>query len=172
MKHTNDNTTSPHCDVGRACGVYVQKKSGTEVSTTAMACRISNATNDRTPATTRLRWHARIGGAQSMRQRRHAYAQKIDDVDLEMAKANVSQLLAQLPEAIEGLARHALRASGAAGGRRYAAGQWLSVRHDGCWRDAEILDHGVDVALLRFDGEGEASLALHPWNHSPRELPL
>ena len=72
----------------------------------------------------------------------------------------------------EALAAAALRASGAVGVRRYADGQWLSVRHEGSWRDAEVVACAGREHRLRLEGGGaEASLALHPWNHAPRELP-
>ena len=59
----------------------------------------------------------------------------------------------------------ALRATGAAGERRYGSGQWLTVRQpDGGWADIQLT---IDGAPL-----GRAGLEpLHPWNHAPRELP-
>ena len=76
--------------------------------------------------------------------------------------ANLQRDAAQLlPEAI---AARALWASGAAGARDYAAGQWLTVRAaSGEWVDVEATGQTADVA-------GEAT-PLHPWNHAPRELP-
>jgi Ran GTPase-activating protein (RanGAP) involved in mRNA processing and transport len=75
----------------------------------------------------------------------------------------------------EAMVTAALRSSGASGARRYAAGQPLTVRTAGGWRDADVATAGVDglCHLLTFGGSGEppATLTLHPWNHAPRELP-
>ena len=72
----------------------------------------------------------------------------------------VARALQQLQSAVRGahpeaLAAAALSASGACGARRYAEGQWLTVRNpSGEWEDVEMASH-----------------TLHPWNHAPRELP-
>jgi hypothetical protein len=74
----------------------------------------------------------------------------------------------------EALAAAALRATEAAGGRRYAPGQALTVRIDGAWCDAEVeaVEGGAHRVRLAGDAAAAAdSLALHPWNHAPRELP-
>lgn len=69
----------------------------------------------------------------------------------------------------------ALRTSGGLGLRSYVAGQWLSVKRNGTWQDVEVI--GVEGLYtcakhtLRLEGGLEASLELHPWNHSLRELP-
>ena len=65
----------------------------------------------------------------------------------------------------------ALQSSGVVGARRYAPGQWLTVRYEATWRDAEVLEAASATHRLRFEGGGEASVALHPWNHAPRWLP-
>ena len=58
------------------------------------------------------------------------------------------------------------RATGGLGERRYGAGQWLTVRQpDGQWNDAQVSTDGAPPRLA--DGQ---ELALHPWNHAPREL--
>ena len=58
------------------------------------------------------------------------------------------------------------RASGGVGERRYGAGQWLTVRQpDGQWTDAQVRTDGAPPRLA--DGQ---ELALHPWNHAPRQL--
>ena len=58
------------------------------------------------------------------------------------------------------------RATGGGGERRYGAGQWLTVRQpDGQWTDAQVSTDGAPPRLA--DGQ---ELALHPWNHAPREL--
>jgi hypothetical protein len=58
------------------------------------------------------------------------------------------------------------RATGGGGERRYGAGQWLTVRQpDGQWTDAQVSTDGAPPRLA--DGK---ELALHPWNHAPREL--
>jgi hypothetical protein len=58
------------------------------------------------------------------------------------------------------------RATGGLGERRYGAGQWLTVRQpDGQWTDAQVSTDGAPPRLA--DGQ---ELALHPWNHAPREL--
>ena len=38
------------------------------------------------------------------------------------------------------LATAALRSNGVVGARRYASGQWLTVRHEGFWCDVEVLN--------------------------------
>lgn len=59
----------------------------------------------------------------------------------------------------------ALRKTGAAGERRYASGQWITVRQpNGRWADTQV---STDGALGQLDGQ---ELPLHPWNHAPREL--
>ena len=59
----------------------------------------------------------------------------------------------------------ALRKTGAVGERRYAPGQWITVRQsDGRWADAQVSTKG---SLWQLDGQ---ELPLHPWNHAPREL--
>ena len=58
------------------------------------------------------------------------------------------------------------RATGGLGERCYGAGQWLTVRQpDGQWADAQVSTDGAPPRLA--DGQ---ELALHPWNHAPREL--
>ena len=62
------------------------------------------------------------------------------------------------PDVLAALAAHFLRATRAAGERRYALGQWLTIRKpDGQWSDMQV---GIDKEP-----------PLHPWNHAPRELP-
>jgi Ran GTPase-activating protein (RanGAP) involved in mRNA processing and transport len=80
------------------------------------------------------------------------------------------------PVALETALTSALVSSGALGARRYAAGQPLTVRTAGGWRDADVATVGADGLchlLTFFEGSGEppATLTLHPWNHAPRELP-
>ena len=77
----------------------------------------------------------------------------------------------------EALVTTALLSSGTIGSRRYAAGQPLTVRTAGGWRDADVATAGADglCHLVTFlegsSGEPPATLTLHPWNHAPRELP-
>ena len=77
----------------------------------------------------------------------------------------------------EAMVTTALLSSGTVGARRYAAGQPLTVRIAGGWRDADVATAGVDglchiLTLLEgSSGESPATLTLHPWNHAPRELP-
>ena len=80
------------------------------------------------------------------------------------------------PVALEAALTAALRSSGASGARRYAAGQPLTVRTAGGWRDADVATVGADglchgLTFLEGSGEPPATLTLHPWNHAPRELP-
>eukprot|EP00900_Chrysochromulina_parva_P009059 jgi/Chrpa1/18154/Chrysochromulina_OHIO_Genome00024001-RA len=80
------------------------------------------------------------------------------------------------PVTLEATLTAALRSSGASGARRYAAGQPLTVRTAGGWRDADVATAGADglchgLTFLEGSGEPPATLALHPWNHAPRELP-
>ena len=89
---------------------------------------------------------------------------------LENVRAAVERLQ---PEA---MVTAALRSSGASGARRYAAGQPLTVRTAGGWRDADVATVGADglchgLTFLEGSGEPPATLTLHPWNHAPRELP-
>jgi hypothetical protein len=99
---------------------------------------------------------------------------------LEAALGKVRVAIGKVCEAIERLQPEAmvtaaLRSSGASGARRYAAGQPLTVRTSGGWRDADVARSGADglCHLLEFEGSREppATLTLHPWNHAPRELP-
>jgi hypothetical protein len=89
----------------------------------------------------------------------------------------VERLTSQLqPVALEAPLTAALRSSGALGARRYAAGQPLTVRTAGGWRDADVATVGADglchgLTFLEGSGEPPATLTLHPWNHAPRELP-
>jgi hypothetical protein len=93
---------------------------------------------------------------------------------LDMVRAALERLQ---PVALEAMLTAALRSSGASGARRYAAGQPLTVRTAGGWRDADLATAGADglchgLAFLEgSSGEPPATLALHPWNHAPRELP-
>ena len=68
-----------------------------------------------------------------------------------------------------------VRASGAGGARRYAAGQRLTVRIHGVWRDAEVEEatgsRTTHQLLLAGDGNVPVSLELHPWNHALLQLP-
>ena len=86
---------------------------------------------------------------------------------------------------VESLVLSALRASGQAGKRRYGAGQWLTVMVDaGQWVDAQVVDgthqepsdgagsHQHSLLWERDGKQEQASLALHPWNHAPRQLRL
>eukprot|EP00900_Chrysochromulina_parva_P003387 jgi/Chrpa1/13049/Chrysochromulina_OHIO_Genome00024578-RA len=80
------------------------------------------------------------------------------------------------PHALEAVIMASLRSSGASGARRYAAGQPLTVRTAGGWRDADVATAGADGLCHRLNFEGPSgeppvTLALHPWNHAPRELP-
>ena len=74
----------------------------------------------------------------------------------------VARAFQQLRSAVQGLhpealAAAALRTSGACGARRYAQGQWLTLYGaSGEWEDVQVASQ---------------ALALHPWNHAPRELP-
>ena len=73
----------------------------------------------------------------------------------------------------EVLAAKALRSSCAMGARRYATSQQLTVQtKGGVWRDAEVEAEPRGIAhRLRLEGDALLTLALHPWNHAPRELP-
>ena len=73
-------------------------------------------------------------------------------------------------------ASRALRANGALGVRRYAAGQMLTVRYTGRWVDAEVVvSDGGATHTLRLETGGrkpeEKTVFLFPWNHAPREMP-
>jgi Ran GTPase-activating protein (RanGAP) involved in mRNA processing and transport len=97
---------------------------------------------------------------------------KLEDA-LDVVRAAVERLQ---PVALEAALTAALRSSGASGARRYAAGQPLTVRTAGGWRDADVAMAGADglrhgLTFLEGSGEPPATLTLHPWNHAPRELP-
>jgi len=86
-----------------------------------------------------------------------------DDSGMSELRRCVSNTQSQ-SQRLEALAAQLLRATGAAGERRYASGQWLTVRQpDGQWADAQMSISGLPA---HFDGQ-----ELHPWNHAPRELP-
>ena len=74
----------------------------------------------------------------------------------------VARAFQQLRSAVQGLHPEALAAaalctSGACGARWYAQGQWLTLYGaSGEWEDVQVASQ---------------ALALHPWNHAPRELP-
>ena len=65
---------------------------------------------------------------------------------------------------VESLAAAALRGSGCAGARRYAPGQWLTLRRGTGWMDVAV----GDAEAQQHSGR---ALWLHPWNHAPRALP-
>jgi Ran GTPase-activating protein (RanGAP) involved in mRNA processing and transport len=99
-----------------------------------------------------------------------------DPTQLQAALGKVRAAIERLqPVALEAALTAALYTSGALGARRYAAGQPLTVRTAGGWRDADVVSAGADGLYhqLTFKGSGEppATLTLHPWNHATRELP-
>ena len=100
-----------------------------------------------------------------------------DRTQLQAALGKVREAVERLqPVALEAALTAALRSSGASGARRYAAGQPLTVRTAGGWRDADVATVGADglchgLTFLEGSGEPPATLTLHPWNHAPRELP-
>jgi hypothetical protein len=103
---------------------------------------------------------------------------QVDPIQLQEALGKVRAAIERLqPVALEAMLTAALRSSGALGARRYAAGQPLTVRTAGGWRDADVATAGADGLRhgLTFSegsgGEPPATLTLHPWNHAPRELP-
>ncbi|KOO30621.1 hypothetical protein Ctob_005934, partial [Chrysochromulina tobinii] len=103
--------------------------------------------------------------------------QQGDPKQLQEALGKVCAAIERLqPVALEAMLTAALRSSGASGARRYAAGQPLTVRTAGGWRDADVATAGADglrhgLTFLEGSGEPPATLTLHPWNHAPRELP-
>eukprot|EP00966_Prymnesium_polylepis_P258028 5960248-Prymnesium_polylepis.1 len=71
---------------------------------------------------------------------------------------------------VDELAADALLAVGVLGVRRYAVGQKVAVRIDPdkkLWVDAEVVGPNN---RLRIEGEEDAEMLLHPWNHAPRDL--
>ena len=100
-----------------------------------------------------------------------------DPKQLQAALDKVRAAIERLqPSALEAALTAALLSSGASGARCYAAGQPLTVRTAGGWRDADVATAGADGLChrLKFEGpsrEPPATLMLHPWNHAPRELP-
>jgi len=97
-----------------------------------------------------------------------------DRAQLQAALGKVREAVERLQ--LEAMVTTALRSSGASGARRYAAGQPLTVRTAGGWRDADVATVGADglchgLTFLEGSGEPPATLTLHPWNHAPRELP-
>ena len=100
-----------------------------------------------------------------------------DRTQLQAALGKVREAVERLqPVALEAALTAALHSSGASGARRYAAGQPLTVRTAGGWRDADVATVGADglchgLTFLEGSGEPPATLTLHPWNHAPRELP-
>jgi hypothetical protein len=104
-----------------------------------------------------------------------------DMTQLEAALGKVRVAIGKVRAAVERLQPEAmvstaLLSSGMIGSRRYAAGQLLTVRTAGGWRDANVVTAGVNglghlLTFLEGSGEPPATLTLHPWNHAPRELP-
>jgi Ran GTPase-activating protein (RanGAP) involved in mRNA processing and transport len=97
-----------------------------------------------------------------------------DRTQLQAALGKVREAVERLQ--LEAVVTTALRSSGASGARRSAAGQPLTVRTAGGWRDADVATVGADglchgLTFLEGSGEPPATLTLHPWNHAPRELP-
>lgn len=84
---------------------------------------------------------------------------KLSDSMLQELKRHASETARRVVEAPAVV----LRATGAAGERRYGSGQWLTIQQsDGLWADV----------LMSTDGaQSGHDLSLHPWNHAPRELP-
>jgi hypothetical protein len=104
-----------------------------------------------------------------------------DLTQLEAALGKVRVAIGMVREAVERLQPEAmvttaLLSSGTIGSRRYAAGQPLTVRTAGGWRDADVATASTDglchgLTFSEGSGEPPATLTLHPWNHAPRELP-
>ena len=62
-------------------------------------------------------------------------------------------------------------ALGALGARRFASGSWLVVRRaPGEWVDTWLEADGAPPCP--WPDTPQAALALHPWNHAPRQLPM
>ena len=106
-----------------------------------------------------------------------AAAALFGDGDLTQLQAALGKVRAAVERLLpEAMVTTALLSSGALGARRYAAGQPLTVRTAGGWRDADVATVGADglchgLTFLEGSGEPPATLTLHPWNHAPRELP-
>ena len=84
---------------------------------------------------------------------------------LEGQRQELSDLIIETSRRTVKVPAFALRKTGAAGERRYASGQWITVRQpNGRWADTQV---STDCAPMRSDGQ---ELPLHPWNHAPREL--
>ena len=84
---------------------------------------------------------------------------KKPEEELHPAGRDLQLLIEQLQS--EHIAAAALQASRGLGVRRYGAGQWRSIHCQHSWQEH----------CLRVDEGPQASLALHPWTHAPRELP-
>ena len=88
------------------------------------------------------------------------------EMQLETLRCSTSRIESKSNLEAEALVAYLLRAEGVAGERRYASGQWLTVRQpDGQWSDARVSIAGVPSHVAGQE------LPLHPWNHAPRELP-
>ena len=84
---------------------------------------------------------------------------KLSDSMLQELKRHASETARRVVEAPAVV----LRATGAAGERRYGSGQWLTIQQsDGLWADVLVSTDGA---------QSGHDLSLHPWNHAPRELP-
>ena len=64
-----------------------------------------------------------------------------------------------------------LRESGGLGVRRYESGQLLWLRIGKKWHDG-VVDEAGEEHCVRYEAGRKTSVALHPWNHAPRQLPL
>ena len=67
-----------------------------------------------------------------VKRKTYSLKRKVGEKDGDEAKRRA------LLKAVESSIAHILRTSGQLGHRRYAAGQMLSVLHEGVWRDAEV----------------------------------
>ena len=84
---------------------------------------------------------------------------KLSDSMLQELKRRASETAQRVVEAPAVV----LRATGAAGERRYGSGQWLTIlQSEGLWADVLVSTDGA---------QSGHDLSLHPWNHAPRELP-
>jgi hypothetical protein len=88
------------------------------------------------------------------------------------SRTKSADILSSCSAELNTLPTDVFRRSGAAGVRCFGPGQLLAVRGERGWVDAEVVSSEADgVHVLRPDDGGETiTVALHPWNHAPREL--
>ena len=121
-----------------------------------------------------------IKAARQASREQQTEAGELDSAFQKRRSGAFRQVLARAidPEQFELLFAEIVRASGALGARRYAAGQALVVQQQRSasshveWVDVKVLSSLPDgTHTLQAERGPEITKVLHPWNHAPRTLP-